>query len=186
MIQNGIGVFTALTLLSSAAAYAGSAPRELYGKSITIFWFESRTQSGPQEGGLRNPEIALYISTEGRIFSRLRVAIAPRNGFSGVKALHSASAEQGPETSGAKVGNTEFAGHSLIMTSLFESGARRISVEFDDGFTSCKAKILYGKESGQRTTRQTSMFSGQGEEVGAIQMSGVGCSIREGNIFTES
>jgi hypothetical protein len=43
MIQNGIGVFTALTLLSSAVAYAGSAPKELYGKSISLAWTESFT-----------------------------------------------------------------------------------------------------------------------------------------------
>jgi hypothetical protein len=177
----GIGVLAMLL----ATANAGSAPKELYGKSITIFWFESRAVSGPRGGELRNPKIAVYISTTGHIFSRLRVEIATRNGFSGVRAHPSASADQGPGASGAKVGSTEFAGHSLIMTSLFESGARRISVEFDDRFTSCQAKILYGKEVGQRTTRQTSMFGGQSEEVGAIQISSVGCSVREGNVFTE-
>jgi hypothetical protein len=64
-----------LTLLS-ATAYAGSAPKELYGKSIYIVWFESRAESGRRGGGLRNPKIAVYISTAGHIFSRLRVEIA--------------------------------------------------------------------------------------------------------------
>jgi hypothetical protein len=41
-IYKGIGVFIALTMLT-AEAHAGSAPKELYGKSITVQWSESIT-----------------------------------------------------------------------------------------------------------------------------------------------
>jgi hypothetical protein len=71
------------------------------------------------------------------------------------------------------------------MTSVFESGARRVSVEFDDRFTSCQAKVAYGKEAGHSTMRQSSMLSGQTVEVGAIGVSGVTCAVQEGNVFTE-
>jgi hypothetical protein len=43
MISKSIVVMGALTLLS-AAAHAGSAPKELYGKSIIISWTEHRNQ----------------------------------------------------------------------------------------------------------------------------------------------
>jgi hypothetical protein len=109
-----------------------------------------------------------------------------RRGFTGIIATPNASAEQGPGNGAAKVGNVDFAGHSLIMTSVFESGARRISIEFDDRFTSCQAKVIYGKEAGHNTMRHTSMFNGQTVEIGAIQLGGVACSIRDGNMFTES
>lgn len=87
---------------------------------------------------------------------------------------------------GAKVGSTEFAGHSLIVTSVFESGARRISLEFDDRFTSCQAKVLYGKQAGHSAMRLTNTFRGQTVEVAAVEISGVTCAVRKGNVFTES
>jgi hypothetical protein len=111
-----------------------------------------------------------------------------RGGFGHGGNLLTTSAEQGPgegQAPGAKVSSTEFAGHSLSMTSAFESGARRISVEFDDRFTSCQAKVVYGKEVGHSTIQQTSMFGGRTVEVGAIDVSGATCSVREGNVFTE-
>jgi hypothetical protein len=176
----------ALTLLS-AVAHAGSAPKELYGKSIVVSWFESR-QNG-RHGALQNPTISSYVSTAGRTFTRVFVARGKgRWGFGHGGNLRTTSAEHGPgegQAPGAKVSGTEFAGHSLSMTSVFESGARRISVEFDDRFTSCQAKVVYGKEAGHSTIRQTSMFGGQTVEVGAIDVSGVTCSVKEGNVFTE-
>jgi hypothetical protein len=85
-----------------------------------------------------------------------------------------------------KVGRTQFAGHSLIMTTEFRSGARQITVDFDGSFTSCQAKVVHGKEVGVGTIRQTSVFGGKQVEVRAIEVSGVTCAVREGNVFTES
>jgi hypothetical protein len=174
-----------LAALVATSEAAASPPKELYGKSITVFWFESRSQK--VGGGLQNPQINIYVSTAGRIFSRLRVEIALRGGFGGARVSRpSATAEQGPGTGGAKVGSTEFTAHSLVITTQFESGARRIAVDFDGGFTSCQAKVLYGKESGQSSMRQRTMFGEQNVEFGAVQISSVGCSVRQGNVFTES
>jgi hypothetical protein len=176
--------FAALITIGEAAA----APlKELYGKSISVFWFESGAQNnGSQRGRPQNLQIDVYVSTAGRIFSRLVATLGNHRGFVGFNARPNAAAEQGPESGGAKVGNVDFAGHSLIMTSVFESGARRISVEFDEPFASCQAKVMYGKEAGHSTIRQPNMFGGQTVEIGAIQISGVGCTVRQGNVFTQS
>jgi hypothetical protein len=85
-----------------------------------------------------------------------------------------------------KAGHTQFAEHSLIMTTEFQSGARQITVDFDSNFTSCQAKVVHGKEAGVSTIRQTSVFGGKQAEARAIEVSVVTCSVREGNVFTES
>jgi hypothetical protein len=176
-----------LAALITADEAAAAPPKEVYGKSIVVSWFETRSQN-VRRGGLQNPTISLYVSTAGRIFTRVFVGLGKgRWGFGHGGDLDTASAEQGPGEGprGAKVSSTEFSGHSLSMTSAFESGARRIAVEFDDRFSSCQAKVVYGKEAGQSSMRPGSVFGGQTVEVRAIEISGVACSVREGNVFTE-
>jgi hypothetical protein len=72
------------------------------------------------------------------------------------------------------------------MTSRFEGGARRIVVDFESGLRSCQAKVEYSKERGRSSLREMSLFSGQTVEVRAIEVSGVRCAVREGNVFTQS
>lgn len=63
-----------LTLLS-AVAYAGSAPTELCGKSITVAWSETLIQRAESEQGIRNfgwsAQMNIYVSTAGRPFVRV-------------------------------------------------------------------------------------------------------------------
>jgi hypothetical protein len=58
----------------SAVAHAGSAPKELYGKSIIIAWTEQRSQRQLGQANFRDVLVPLshsvYISTAGRIFDR--------------------------------------------------------------------------------------------------------------------
>jgi hypothetical protein len=72
MIQKGIGVFTALTLLS---ALAGSAPNELFGKSIAVGWAESITETFASEQVTRifgsSYQIYADVSTTGGPFVRM-------------------------------------------------------------------------------------------------------------------
>jgi hypothetical protein len=73
MISKSFAVMGALTLLS-ATAHAGSAPKELYGKSITVQWSESIVGSVGGEQSTRNwliPRLMnIYVSTAGRPFVR--------------------------------------------------------------------------------------------------------------------
>lgn len=74
MIHKGIGVVVALSLLS-ASTYAGSAPKELYGKSISVVWSEAIAQRPDSQQWTRHIgesyNMSIYISTEGRPFVRL-------------------------------------------------------------------------------------------------------------------
>jgi hypothetical protein len=60
MISKSFPVMGLLTLLS-AAAHAGSAPKELYGKSISVAWSESITG---RPGGDQTTRNASRVSDE--------------------------------------------------------------------------------------------------------------------------
>jgi hypothetical protein len=178
-----------LTALITASEAAPAPPKELYGKSIVLSWSETRTG---ESGGFRtlSLQMSIYISTEGRTFRRMVVSRGNRRrGLFGGMRHASASREHGPGEGpppGVKAGSTQFAGHSLIMTTEFQSGARQITVDFDSSFTSCQAKVVHGKEAGVGAIRQTSVFGGEQVGARAIEVSGVTCSVREGNVFTQS
>jgi hypothetical protein len=170
-------------------ASSGAPPKELYGKSIVVTWFESRSLD-ERRGVLQSRTITMYVSTLGRTFTKLLLVLGNRRGGLESGGHHATvSAEQGPgerQVWRGTVSNTKFAGHSLIMTSQFESGARRILVDFESGLTSCQAKVVYSKESGRSTLHLISLFSGRSVEVRAIEVSNVRCTVREGNALTES
>jgi hypothetical protein len=134
--------------------------------------------------------LSLQMSTEGRTFRRVLVTRGNRRrGLFGGMQHATANREHGPGEGpppGVKAGSTQFAGHSLIMTTEFQSGARQITVDFDSSFTSCQAKVVHGKEAGVGTIHQTSVFGGKQVEARAIEVSGVTCSVPEGNVFTQS
>jgi hypothetical protein len=179
-----------LAALITASEAAPAPPKDLYGKSIVLSWNETRTG---ESGGFRilSLQMSIYVSTEGRVFRRMTVTRNGRNARRGLAQGRNptASLEHGPGEGpppGVKAGSTQFAGHSLIMTTEFQSGARQITVDFDSGFTSCQAKVVHGKEAGVGTIRQTSVFGSKQVEARAIEVSGVTCSVREGNVFTQS
>jgi hypothetical protein len=74
MISKSFAVMGALTLLSTAG-HAGSAPKKLYGKSISVVWTEAHTQRFESEQQVRNTgtsvQMSIYISTAGRPFVRV-------------------------------------------------------------------------------------------------------------------
>lgn len=80
MIYKSVTIVGVLTLVS-AVAHAGSAPKDLYGKSIAASWFESRAQND-RTGALQNPQISIYVSSAGRTFARVFVVLGrPRGEF---------------------------------------------------------------------------------------------------------
>jgi hypothetical protein len=61
-----------LAALITADEAAAAAPKELYGKSVVVSWFESRSQN-QRRGSLQNTKISIYMSTAGRTFTRVFV-----------------------------------------------------------------------------------------------------------------
>jgi hypothetical protein len=124
-----------VVLLSpSAIAYAGSAPKELYGKSIAVQWNESLTgrQAADQttQNWLTSGQMSIYISSAGRPFVRrsVRRMFAGR-GRTGVGAgARSFDTPPDQSTSDAK-DRADFQGNSIVIYSEFQSGARRIAID---------------------------------------------------------
>ena len=185
MIYKSFTVIAALTLLS-AVAHAGSAPKELYGKSITVGWSESETAKFEAEQQERNVGMAaqmnIYISTAGRPFVRLMTSAQggrSRQESGGTGSLRSTGLTETAPGEAAEKERVEFEGHSIVVYRQFLSGAHRITIDVDS--TTCKARIINGKEVGKNIVRYS---SGHGRyEILSVQVGSVSCSVRESNVF---
>jgi hypothetical protein len=62
-------------------------------------------------------------------------------------------------------------------------GARRVSITFDAAYTSCMARVIFGREGGTGPIRVRSRFKGGPFEIDSIQTSAPSCSIMAGNVF---
>jgi hypothetical protein len=178
MISKSFAVLGTLTLLS-AAAHAGSAPKEFYGKSITLQW--SQTQTGktkdnpiPRQWG-RAISINIYISTAGRPFMRqFETTTGGFNPHGITNNYGQVSSEAAPNESNSP--HFDFQGRSVLLYWQFKSGVRRIAIDVDGSGTGCKATVINGREGGKDILQTRT-------EISSVQVGAVSCSIREGNVF---
>ena len=77
----------------------------------------------------------------------------------------------------------QFQGRSMTITGTFTGGARRIAVEFGEGFTGCSARAQTAKEVGARSTQLKNLVTGRQEEILSVSTGSANCSVREGNVF---
>jgi hypothetical protein len=186
MISKSFAVMGVLTLLSGAA-YAGSAPKELYGKSISVQWSESLTGTWQYEKRVvrnigANCHMNIYISAAGRPFVRLIQTTAGAGTHQvrmGGSVEHNRSWEIAPGASSSD--RVEFAGRSMAVYTVFESGARRIAIDVDANKMGCTASIINGKQVGNNIIRQGAVRGSF--DASSVQIGSVTCSIREGNVF---
>jgi hypothetical protein len=184
MIYKSFASIAALILLSGVA-HAGSAPKELYGKSITVAWTETRIQRAETDQGVHNfgwaGQMNIYISTAGRSF--VRTVQSGTGGYSSREARgigHPISEISPDKPISALNERADFEGRSIVVYKQFPSGVRRIAIDLGDAGTGCKATVINGRESGKSAVRN----SGRGKvELSSIQVGTVSCSIREGNVF---
>lgn len=159
-----------------------AAPPQLYGKSVVVQWTENRLQRPAGETRWRSVSIqvgeSVYISTLGRLFSRMTFA-SPRG--SGAREFVGEPGRSG--TGGARA--AQFQGRSLVTVSVFNGGARHIQVDFDPGFGSCSASVIIGKAAGAATFTLKSASTGVPIEVQSQSTSGAACSVRDGNVFAK-
>jgi hypothetical protein len=174
-------------ILSSAAAHAGSAPKELYGKSIVVAWTESVTgKVGGDEvtrSFVRAYQMSMYLSTAGRPFMRLIQGSASTNHHLQGMGFGVGPLETSPVAS-QNAGHIDFAGRSIVVYREFESGAHRIAIEFDGTNTNCKATVVNGRQAGKNGFVQSSVRGGR-IEVSSIEVGTTNCSIKEGNVFAQ-
>jgi hypothetical protein len=184
MIYKSFASIAALILLSGVA-HAGSAPKELYGKSITVTWSQTQILKFEADQQTRSSgqsyRVQIYISTAGRPFARAFGTGNP-GGYNATREGFPVRGS-GKETAPGDLATNDrvnFEGRSLVLYTQFQSGARRIGVEVDTAGTNCKATVVNGRERGQNIVRTTSVGRAEATstEVGAMS-----CSIKEGNVF---
>jgi hypothetical protein len=164
-----------------AAVHAQSAPTGLRGKSVIVSWIEDRSLRAVGEATFRQNRAtfsrSIYISTEGRPFVRTTVTPGRRTGSA------EAVGEGGRSFAGGAL-EVRFQGRILIMTTTMTAGgARRLTVEFADGFDSCTARVVTAKETGAKVIRGKSLVTGRPMEVQSVTASGATCTVRSGNVF---
>jgi hypothetical protein len=174
IIKDALRVFGFLVLLTGGAAAA--SPPQLYGKSIVVTWSEDRVQRfvGQEKfhESRMTSNMSVYVSTAGRPFKRHTVQ---SRGGVGSRESVGGSSERG----------VDFQGHTLLLTSAYKGGARRIQIDFDANFGSCAAVVVTGKESEAGSFIQNGLASHRQIEVQSGKPGPATCSIKDGNVFGE-
>jgi hypothetical protein len=179
-VSRALAVLVALAI--PTAMQAAEAPKALYGKSVALSWVEERQQSSaaePQPRWLRVPlTLTIYVSTAGRIFTRITGSTA------GSARPGSAEALGANATTNAGIRVAQFKGRSLTYTSTFTGGARNISVEFDDSHGTCTVSVILGKSPGASKIVMPNLALGGVVEVHAVTIRDTSCAIRDGNALS--
>ncbi|MGA7070123.1 hypothetical protein [Bradyrhizobium sp.] len=159
-----------LVTLCLAPTKTFAAPAYLLNKTITVSvtTTASFVANGRQTTGRRNTTFTIYISTQGRIFSRR------------VRQVGSAS-ETGEAATPTGV-NMRFEGEKLVGVAQYVSGAGRMVVSFDSIGQSCTANFLYGRDNG-RPMSWKGLDGVTRTATSPWVASNVTCSIAAGNAF---
>jgi hypothetical protein len=176
----------ALTLLS-ATVHAGSAPKELYGKSITVRWSETYSGTFKSDGISRSMgsavQFEIYVSSAGRPFARETRSMSgayshqERMGGAHVRGVK----ESSPESNSAAAHHINFSGHTIEVLQEFTSGAGRLAINVEPAGNACSASVIVGKQAGSQVIERK---NARGPLVASsIEVGAVSCAIREGNVF---
>lgn len=155
------------TFVSTARA----APPQLLNKTINVdmtVTIPARTPDGTAAMPAQRVSRSIYISSQGRLFQK--VSRSARGGAS--------DSEFGPDSGGG----VHFAGNKLVGVVKAISGANMLTISFDASFQSCTADLIVGAEGSK--PRVFKGLNGQTlTATGKPVVSGVSCSIRDGNAF---
>ncbi|MEW6639437.1 MAG: hypothetical protein AB1586_02960 [Pseudomonadota bacterium] len=171
--------FSAITLCLSGAAHA--APQQLYGKSVIITWTEERQQKSLGESAIRavgaTGELDLYVSEQGRTFSRIRFSAPNARGR-----IKSGTNDQVQGEGHAR--RFDFRGTALnVGMPRGSGGATQIAINFDSGFQGCTARVIVGKTPGADRMVARSLITRMPVEVYSAKAGGENCRVQSGNVF---
>ncbi len=185
MRLNCLFAAAALLVFAPTTILAASAPMQLRGKSIVVTWTEDRLQRRASEGQFKSRQIpqtlTIYISSKGNLFSRRAATGGARGARTGSRDTVGERATT--STGGPRV--LKFSGHTLSAIGGVDLGARAVTMNFDNGFSSCTAHVVIGRQSGSATMRITSLVSGETIEIRSAKARGAKCSVHDGNAFGE-
>jgi hypothetical protein len=162
---------SALALLVFGTA-AQAAPAQLFNKTVSVqmsISVPAKLPDGTEKVQSRRINRSIYISSQGRLF--VKVIRQAKGGAD--------EREIGPDGGG----NLHFVGDKLVgVVKMISGGANQMTISFDPSFQSCTADVIAGRESGKE--RVWKGLNGVTFRTTATPtVSGVSCSIREGNAF---
>jgi hypothetical protein len=176
-ITTAAAICLAMTATTCAAQ---AAPKELYGKSVTVSWLETRSQRDGQSGPFKPVGLpftnVFYISTEGRLFAR-----SSTRSPGGAGAIDRVGTSGGNAAGDAR--NVTFSGNRIVSNAKFQGAARHIEIGFDPGFSSCTAQVITAMPSGAKTAVVRSITTGSNVEFESVSAGPASCSIATGNPF---
>jgi hypothetical protein len=158
---------------------AQAAPAQLYGKSISLSWTETREQKKAGDtdfhGQALGQHLTVYVSPTGKLFNRIETNVGKRRG----------SNDQVAGDSGSSRG-LSFHGSQLEVFGPFGGGMRHLVVSFDASFASCTMRASFPSDAagGPKRIART-LVGGAPIEIRNVSGSGETCSVQAGNAFAQ-
>jgi hypothetical protein len=92
----------------------------------------------------------------------------------------------GPNNAGGRR-QVQFSGRTIPLTGNNGGGlARRTTIEFNENFTTCDVHIIFAKQAGSDVVIGSNLATGGAAlEIRSSTVTGVSCSVRDGNVFVE-
>lgn len=179
-MRTTVSLIASFIVAAAAAGQAHAAPASIYGKSVVVTWTEERQQKIVGEehmrNVLRNAQFSVYISDQGRPFSRMSYSFANNRGT----VRSGAKDRVGGDGGGGR--NVSFSGNTMNVTMrMGDGGARNLVVNLAGD--SCSAQVIVGKEQGAKQIRAKSMVTGNQMEILSIKSSAASCRVQSGNVF---
>lgn len=189
MTLRATGPIAAVLVFAFATASEAAVPRALYGKSLVVSWTETRNQQFPD--GAKNQRVVqtaftMYFSMAGRKFSKsVQFTLGPRG-----QEVFATAHSRGPGASIIKTSNVRylptgrFVDRTYVSTVRYESGARQMTITFDEAFQSCTLSFTHGKESGAPGLVMRGS-SGRLLMLTSIDISAPKCAVKDGNAIAD-
>ena len=165
-----------LTAGIPGAQIAAAAPAQLLNKTVVVSWSRDVTEKGADGHVInirRNDTREIYVSTAGRLFVRIYAQVN--------RTQRRRDLAPGDDSTPAGPQDAHFEGKRLLLTSGHQSGASRLAIDFDPGFTSCAPTFTYGKEGGAPIVWKG--VDGATYEVISNTVISSSCEIKDGNLF---
>lgn len=190
MKPNAWVLVAGLAAVAGPAEAAGLIPKPIWGRSFTVTWSENRVQRVLPDGEFRERHIErqsdFYVSSAGRVFKR-ETAIDDISGRgTGRKGRGARSGTREnivDENQNARPIDITFRGTAATITTSATRGARRITIDFDAGFQSCRAQVINGRETSASSYVVRSLTTQRDVEIQSVSTGDANCSVRDGNIF---
>jgi hypothetical protein len=170
--------FFLLSFLPGQSQALAAPDADVLGKSVVVRWTENRQQRINNSPELRAVtvgfELQIYVGATGRAFTRLTAS--SRGGSHSNEQVGAQGQSLGEGSRSVRAD-----GNSITLQANYGNIARNLRIEVAAGGAGCNAQMSVGKEAGSAPKAFRS--GGRTIEIHSTSVSGVSCSIRQGNVF---